>query len=53
MVKFFEYALQIEIETAVDLPYLGPGTLLVSGALWLSHGKEGTHPHVQADDTAA
>jgi uncharacterized membrane protein YqhA len=53
VVKFFEYALQIDIETPLDLLYLGLGTLLVSGALWLSHGKEGTPPHAHADDTAA
>lgn len=52
VVKFFEYALQIDIRTPLDLLYLALGTLLVSAALWLSHGKEGAHPHPHADDTA-
>jgi uncharacterized membrane protein YqhA len=51
VVKFFEYALRIEINTPLDLLYLGLGTLLVSGALWLSHGKDDTHPHAPADET--
>jgi uncharacterized membrane protein YqhA len=45
VVKFFEYALRIPIETAQDLLYLGLGTILVSGALWLSHSRDDGHAH--------
>ena len=37
VVKFFEYALQLSIDTALDLLWLGLGIALVSGALVLSH----------------
>jgi len=50
VVKFFEYALQISIESAVELLYLALGTLLVSGALWLSHSKESVPPHRPANE---
>jgi len=53
VVKFFEYALQIEIKTSVDLLYLGLGTLLVSGALWLSNSKEGPPPPAYKDEPGA
>jgi uncharacterized membrane protein YqhA len=39
VVKFFEYALQLQIEGAVDLLCLAGGIVLVSAALYLSHGK--------------
>ena len=39
VVKFFEYALQLSFKTPLDLLYLAIGTALVSGALYLSHGK--------------
>jgi len=45
VVKFFEYALQIQIRSPLDLLYLALGTLLVSGALWLSHSKAAAHSH--------
>jgi uncharacterized membrane protein YqhA len=38
VVKFFEYALQLHFQTSLDLLYLAVGILLVSGALYLSHG---------------
>lgn len=38
VVKFFEYALALSFKTPLDLLYLAIGTLLVSGALYLSHG---------------
>jgi uncharacterized membrane protein YqhA len=41
VVKFFEYALQLSFRTPLDLLYLAVGVLLVSGALYLSHGKPG------------
>jgi uncharacterized membrane protein YqhA len=44
VVKFFEYALQLSFKTPLDLLYMALGVLLVSGALWLSHGRgDGKH----------
>jgi uncharacterized membrane protein YqhA len=37
VVKFFEYALALHFETALDLLWLGLGVMFVSAALWLSH----------------
>lgn len=51
VVKFFEYALQIQIESAVELLYLAFGTLLVSAALWLSHKDGDSHAHGHATDS--
>jgi uncharacterized membrane protein YqhA len=39
VVRFFEYAIQLPFKTALDLLYLAVGIVLVSGALYLSHGK--------------
>jgi uncharacterized membrane protein YqhA len=39
VVKFFEYALQLSFRTPLDLLYLAVGVLLVSAALYLSHGR--------------
>lgn len=44
VVKFFEYALQLPFKTPLDLLYLAIGVLLVSGALYLSKGKEKDYP---------
>ncbi|HEX6903292.1 MAG TPA: YqhA family protein [Thermoanaerobaculia bacterium] len=41
VVKFFEYALQLEIQTSLELLWLALGVMLVSAALWLTHGKAG------------
>lgn len=45
VVKFFEYALQLEFKAPIDLFWLALGIMLVSAALWLSHlksnGKQG------------
>lgn len=44
VVKFFEYALQIEFRAPLDLLWLALGVMLVSAALWLSHWKsDGKH----------
>lgn len=43
VVKFFEYALQLEIRTSLELLWLGLGVMLVAAALWLSHGKPAGH----------
>lgn len=43
VVKFFEYALQLEIRTSLELLWLGLGVMLVAAALWLSHGKTPGH----------
>jgi len=43
VVKFFEYALQLEIRTSLELLWLGLGVMLVAAALWLSHGKTAGH----------
>lgn len=40
VVKFFEYALTIPLKTPLDLLYFAIGTLLIAGAVWLSHGKK-------------
>ena len=45
VVKFFEYALRLDFKTPLDLLYLAVGVLLVSGALYLSHGKPGKQEH--------
>lgn len=37
VVKFFAYALQIPFKTPLDLLYLAVGTVLVAGAIRLSH----------------
>lgn len=42
IVLFFEEALKITYATALDLLYLGIGLLLVSGSLYLTHGKKKT-----------
>lgn len=39
VVKVFEYALSLPVKTSLDLLYLSFSVILVSGALWLSHGK--------------
>jgi len=39
IVWFFEKSLVIEYHTALDLLYLGLGILLVSGSLYLTHGR--------------
>jgi uncharacterized membrane protein YqhA len=39
VVKFFEYALQLHFQTPLDLLYLAVGVLLVSAAIYLSHGR--------------
>jgi uncharacterized membrane protein YqhA len=39
VVKFFEYALRLRFETALDLLWLALGVMLVAGALWLSHAR--------------
>jgi uncharacterized membrane protein YqhA len=41
VVKFFEYALQLEFEVPLDLLWLALGVMLVSAALWLSHKSDG------------
>lgn len=43
VVKFFEYALQIEIRNSLELLWLALGVMLVAAALWLSHGKTPGH----------
>ncbi len=43
VVKFFEYALQMEIKTTLELLWLALGIMLVSAALWLTHGRSGGH----------
>ncbi|HEX8694495.1 MAG TPA: YqhA family protein [Longimicrobium sp.] len=45
VVKFFEYALQLSFQTPLDLLYLAIGVLLVSAALYLSHGRPGKDAH--------
>ena len=41
--RYFEYALQRRIETALDLLYLAVGIALISVALYLSRGRNGEH----------
>lgn len=43
VVKFFEYALHLEIHKAVDLLYLAVGIVMVAAALFLSHAKPPSH----------
>lgn len=43
VVKFFEYALQLQIKTSLELLWLALGVMLVAAALWLTHGKPGGH----------
>lgn len=43
VVKFFEYALHLEIHKAVDLLYLAGGIVMVAAALYLSHAKPQGH----------
>jgi uncharacterized membrane protein YqhA len=43
VVKFFAYALRTDFKTPLDLLYLALGTILVAGAIRLSH-KAGTGP---------
>ena len=45
VVKFFEYALHLKINTAVDLLALAGGIALVAGALYLSHAKPNSAKH--------
>ena len=45
VVKFFEYALQLSFKTPLDLLYLAIGIVLVSAALYLSHGKSSPGDH--------
>lgn len=58
IVLFFEKSLHITYATALDLLYLGIGVLLVSGALYLTHGgkksapKTGTQQRTIYDDDA-
>ena len=44
VVKFFEYALQLEFRAPLDLLWLASGVMLVSAALWLSHLKSNGKP---------
>jgi len=39
VVKFFEFGISLEIDTAKDLLLLGGGIALIGAALWLSHAK--------------
>lgn len=41
VVKFFEYALQLQFRTPLDLLWLSLGVMLVAAALWLTHWKDG------------
>ncbi len=43
IVRYFEYALQRRIETALDLLYLAVGIALIAVALYLSRGRNGDH----------
>jgi uncharacterized membrane protein YqhA len=43
VVKFFQQALKLKYETPLDLLYLALGTLLMGGALFLSHRRAGEH----------
>jgi uncharacterized membrane protein YqhA len=45
VVKFFEYALNLKVETALDLLYMGIGIAFVAGAIFLSHGKSTAAKH--------
>lgn len=45
VVKFFEYALALHITTPLELLYLGVGIVLVSAAVYLSHGKTNSGKH--------
>ena len=45
VVKFFAYALETEFKTPLDLLYLAAGTLLVAGAIKLSHGSHSPGGH--------
>ena len=48
VIGFFQNALETQIGSFRDLLYLAIGTLLVSGALYLS-SRHGTHPHLTID----
>lgn len=39
VVKFFEYALQLEFRTPLDLLWLAMGVLLLAAGLWFNHAK--------------
>jgi uncharacterized membrane protein YqhA len=43
IVRYFEYALQRKIGTALDLLYLAVGIALIAVALYLSRGRNGEH----------
>ena len=45
VVKFFEYALALKINSALDLLWLGLGIALVAAAVLLSHGKPAASKH--------
>jgi uncharacterized membrane protein YqhA len=45
VVKFFEYALHLKIDGALDLLCLAGGIVLVAAALYLTHGKPGSSKH--------
>jgi len=47
VVKYFAYALETQFKTPLDLLYLALGTLLVAGAIKLSHGSG--HPPLAGD----
>lgn len=43
VVKFFEFALKLRFNTALELLWLGLGVMFVAAALWLSHGRDAKH----------
>ena len=54
IVWFFEKSLVVEYHTALDLLYLGVGILLVSGALYLTHGSDKRQtPRIQNESSNA
>ncbi len=42
MIEFFQYALQLPFNTALDLLYLAVGILLIGCAIYLTKDKDGT-----------
>jgi hypothetical protein len=44
IVKLFENALKLELNSALDLLYLGGAIALIGIALYLTHGEEGHKP---------
>jgi uncharacterized membrane protein YqhA len=49
IVKFFEFALDQEFDSSLDLVYFGLGIFLVGAALWLSHKKDGNHKELKGE----